>query len=121
MFAPSQSGASMLSGLIQALSPLIEQIVEEKLAVRLDSLTQQYTVTQPPNEWLTVKEAALFFDVVPQTIHRWSKKGTISRFKLEEKGTTYYSKAELNAALKQQVRPDGTRKHARRQFQKSAV
>ncbi|WP_165370485.1 helix-turn-helix domain-containing protein [Hymenobacter persicinus] len=121
MFAPSQSGASMLTGLIQAFSPLIEQIVEEKLAVRLALLAQQYTAPQPSTEWLTVKEAALFFDVCRQTIHRWSKKGTISRFKLDERGTTYYNKAELNAAFKKQLRPDGTRKHARRRFQKSAA
>lgn len=114
LFALSQSGANLPSGLTQALSSLIEHIVEEQLAVRL---AQPVPAPQPSTEWLTVKDAMQLFQVCRQTIHRWAKKGLISRYKIDERGMTYFSKAELAAAFRQQLRPDGTRKHARRSYQ----
>ncbi|QHJ07580.1 helix-turn-helix domain-containing protein [Hymenobacter busanensis] len=121
MFAPPLSGASMPTGLFEALASLVEHIVEEKLTARLAAISLQATADQPSHEWLSVKEAAVLFGVCRQTIHRWAKKGLISRFKLDERGITFFDRNELNQALQKQTRSDGTRKHARRQFQPQQV
>lgn len=110
------TAASVPLDLTQVLTSIVRQVVQEEMAVRLAEI-QQAPAAQPSNEWLTINEAAQFFGVCRQTIHRWAKKGLISRYKLAEHGVTYFSKVELEAALQQQSRPDGTRKHARRSYQ----
>lgn len=63
-------------------------------------------------EVVSVREGAALLGVCVQTLYNLASKGIIKPYKLG--GRTVYRRAELLASLKEQSRPDGTRRNSRR-------
>lgn len=96
-------------------------VVEEKVQQRLDAhaLAQRQIPASSFEEVLTVEQTAALLDVTRQTVHNRVRAGQLRAYKQDADqhgGRTYFMKSEVLAALHLRTRPDGHRKHARRQF-----
>ena len=121
---PSFSGQGVLStSAAQAVAAAVESVFQNIQTLACDMAREEYqkmaaahnqqSVLQE-DALLTIAEAAALLSVVRQTIHNWVRSGQLKSYKLG--GRTYFKKAEVTACLVEKMRPNGTRKHERRQF-----
>ncbi|CAL65248.1 helix-turn-helix domain-containing protein [Christiangramia forsetii] len=83
--------------LIQETDSFINEILE-KLEPTLKQLTETLKPKEP-EELLTRKETAQLLKINLSTLNRWSKKGKIKRYCIENK--IYYKRSEIEASLTQ--------------------
>ena len=90
------------------------QLLDDFRALIRHELTTHAPAAPAPEreELLNVRETAREANVCVQTVHEWKRKGILPWHKLG--GRTLFKRSEVLAALKQQTRPDGRRKNARK-------
>jgi len=109
--AEAVTGESLQNVLQQMVHEMVRQQYEKMLA----GLAQQPTPKENPP--LSILQTANLLQVTRQTVHNRIRRGELMAYK--NGGSTYLMKEEVLAALEAKKRPDGTRKHARRQFNPS--
>lgn len=89
------------------------------LQQRVDAAIASQPSAPPLEEVLTVKQTAALLHVTRQTVHNRVRDGKLTAYKQDPNkhgGTTYFKKSEVLAALQELTRPNGLRKHARKQY-----
>ena len=82
----------LVTALVDLLIPMVERIVDERLAHRPAGEAQRL-----PDEWLTTREAAEYLRLTPPALRARVRRGTVAAH--DDNGRWLFRRSELDAKL----------------------